>query len=375
MGSWGRLVAILPFIYSVSTYGADCPLPLQKLKSQYLKDETLCQVFNRYENALKKLESQGLTPAERVGNLLAPRFINLPDWLAKRTNGIRAPWEIYSPAPLTWIQWERGAAFVDGEVIMTRRSGQFNMLSLKWLKAAHETTMKVLIDATGLVRTFDEIGMSLNRQWGLTPMQAKGIRSVIAEMKAEKYPLSIRYTVTQCLEERSAEFQERFRKLGSFLRSEWPAQDNDHYFEYPDGEVRQCGYIDYPEPSLVGPQLNLWVDEINRVLRAWNAGDFKIENDPIAVAARAQRWFILIHPFVRGNGRMSRFVMEWILRGVGLPAPILDDMNNDLYSTEEQWKTKVGEGILRAVSEAEACAKTPAAIGCTPVEEIIYDEN
>jgi Fic family protein len=85
--------------------------------------------------------------------------------------------------------------------------------------------------------------------------------------------------------------------------------------------------------------------------------------------AKAQRWFISIHPFTDGNGRTSRFLMEWILNSIGLPPPIVEDMNNDIYETEAQWADEIGKGLLKTVEIAEACARQPQSQGCNVVPE------
>ena len=77
----------------------ECPTSLRQLKTTELHGLSLCQVYERYQTAIQRLEARHISPAERIGNLLAPRFINLPDWLSKRKAGTRAPWAIYDPAP------------------------------------------------------------------------------------------------------------------------------------------------------------------------------------------------------------------------------------------------------------------------------------
>ena len=44
---------------------------------------------------------------------MAPRFINMPDWMGKRTADADSATKIYAPAPTTWTQWENGASVVD----------------------------------------------------------------------------------------------------------------------------------------------------------------------------------------------------------------------------------------------------------------------
>ncbi len=95
-----------------------------------------------------------------------------------------------------------------------------------------------------------------------------------------------------------------------------------------------------------------------------------IDEDPFLSVARMQRWFIAIHPFRDGNGRVSRFVMDLMVKSLGLPAPILKNVEHDLYFTHEQWAREIGTGIIRAVQEAEACLRSPDNVGCREITEL-----
>jgi hypothetical protein len=71
---------------------------------------------------------------------------------------------------------------------------------------------------------------------------------------------------------------------------------------------------------------------------------------------------------------MSRFVMDWLLKSLGLPAPILKNMNEDMYTTEQQWTKEVGNGVLRAIQAAERCAENPNSIGCAVISQNLSGE-
>jgi hypothetical protein len=67
--------------------------------------------------------------------------------------------------------------------------------------------------------------------------------------------------------------------------------------------------------------------------------------DPVEVAARAQRRFISIHPFLDGNGRTSRLLMDYILERAKLPPALLRDPNLDTMVSEQQWIAEVRKGV------------------------------
>ena len=81
-------------------------------------------------------------------------------------------------------------------------------------------------------------------------------------------------------------------------------------------------------------------------LRQWYLAN-KDTMDPIELAARFQHAFVSIHPYVDGNGRASRLLMDRILAEHGLPPAILRDSNNDILVPVEQYVKDVREGVER----------------------------
>lgn len=78
--------------------------------------------------------------------------------------------------------------------------------------------------------------------------------------------------------------------------------------------------------------------------------------DPIVLAAEFQRRFVSIHPFVDGNGRTSRLLMDRILQEFNLPSPLIERFNDDIYETSEGWTQEIRIGIRRFLKETR---KTP----------------
>lgn len=60
-------------------------------------------------------------------------------------------------------------------------------------------------------------------------------------------------------------------------------------------------------------------------------------DDPIVIAAAAHAWLVQIHPFIDGNGRVSRLVMNLLLMRAGYPiAVITKDDRSRYYDALEQ---------------------------------------
>jgi Fic family protein len=64
---------------------------------------------------------------------------------------------------------------------------------------------------------------------------------------------------------------------------------------------------------------------------------------------------VVIHPFTDGNGRTSRFVMDFILQSYGLPTPVLDTMDDDVYVNEDEWAAEVKQGLENTIVRIKEC--------------------
>jgi fido (protein-threonine AMPylation protein) len=341
-----------------------CPAFVQSLQTKNLPSELrdLCTAVDRYQAALALLESKGVRPGARIADLHAPRMINPPTWLKEREARDFNPWYVYAPAPETWGSWEKGAAKIDAATLANFSTGSFPALSIQWLREIHATALDGVLSTAGQFRTGNEIGKALSGEEAPNEDEVKALRHLEYPAIFNPGQPLIGWHPTDCLENRSIEFQTQFKNERYFDTSAWPQAESAKYFSWKDGNERQCGYLRYSAPEEVQPQMTKWLDEINSSVTTW--GTARPHGDPLQLASRAQRWFIAIHPYERGNGRMSRFAMEWILKSIGLPSPILRDMDEDIFSTEDIWAREIGEGILRSILVAEHCAINPARKGC-----------
>lgn len=360
----------ITFAFSAAAVHA-CPEILQRVHSRHLRGTTLCELHDQYEELKQQLENRGLKPATRIGNIMAPRFINMPDWLAKRDQTAIRAWTIYDPAPVTWGNWDKTAQVVDQNAREIYTSGTFRPLTKDWLKQIQGVALTDLTYDSGKFRTGGEIGLAIKRENALTAEQVRAVNQISYPRVDNRERGLTSFIPTICLEDQSEQFRENYKwsyaERSSINLSDWKPVEVTTFFKADDGQAKQCGFVDYAPLYEVGPQLKLWFAYINQALKSW--GSPRPEGDPIFIASRAQRWLIAIHPFSAGNGRTSRLVMDWLLESLGLPAPIVTNMNNDIYSTEEEWADQVGEGLLRTVHEAENCLQRPDLPGCQVISE------
>jgi hypothetical protein len=296
----------------------------------------------------RELEALGVTEPLRIVDVLAPRFIERRDWERAKAQAAVHPVDpalVYDPAPATWRAWEEAEARVRRELgtDAVPRVRLSRVLELHAVSTAYQGA------PTGLRTTSDEIGRSFEEYYSVDDRQ-------VARFGQLEYGDLLTWHNTQCLEERPQEFQRKFRSdLNTYTDVKfWPlTKDPNHAYRNGRGERRRCGFLRYLDHRRLPQELARWERELNRDLEALPNG-----GDPILLAARAQRWLVAIHPFLSGNGRVSRLVMDELLQRVDLPPPLLAKMNDDLGHSEAEWAREVGAGIVRTLEVLERCAKT-----------------
>ena len=89
--------------------------------------------------------------------------------------------------------------------------------------------------------------------------------------------------------------------------------------KYRRNDVRISG-SDYtpPSPESVAPQMTEFADWLRSVTQHRDQGD------AVLVACAAHAWFAQIHPFIDGNGRTARIIMNLILMKKGYPIAIIE---------------------------------------------------
>lgn len=97
--------------------------------------------------------------------------------------------------------------------------------------------------------------------------------------------------------------------------------------------------VAYPPEQQVGGLLDEFL--------TWYAASLG-KMDPTELAATAQRRLVSIHPFLDGNGRVSRLVMDSALQSADLPPALLADPNLDFMVTKKAWIDEVRAGVMEA---------------------------
>lgn len=354
-------IRILFFILisSSSLAWSECDENVKNMNTSHLNGISLCELQSRYKEVMHELSNNGISDPNHVGNAFAPRFINMPNWLnylIQKGDSEQAAWNVYNPAPITWKNWATAAALIDNPNFnLTFFKGTNDEILNKILKL-HSISMTGLLNSNqvGNFRTNDiEIIPLLSSKNAYTLAQIKKLKNLpFASLKTGMKLAT--FTSKQC-DDVSQDYKQLQIINRFFLLNKISSN----------APIKECGVLTMAPPDEVLAQMNLWINKIRNDLKELEFNPKTI--DIVKLASEAQQWMVIIHPFVDGNGRMSRFMMESIFRKYNLPAPTLEDMNQDFFSTPNEWADLVGQGLLNTVTQLEICLKKPNNPGCMVV--------
>ncbi len=352
-------------VYSVAVFvslttlhaSADCDAVAKRLQTR-AKIQTsqsievsLCELQARYKAAAEKLKTMGVQDPRRVGNVYAPRFINAQHWLGyleKNGDSEYAAWRVYDPSPLTWQNWSTAERYaLNPKTTETLREGSiFDIKNV--VSKLHKLAMSNFLpdNRCGTFRTdvAEIIPLhSINNAYTVTEIVniAKS-----PYLSAEKKPL-MKFRQRRC------EDRPPLSVAGPIFRAD---SVNDY---------KACGDLTMASENEVIEQMDRWSSYLQKGLQDLSQNPESL--DVLKFAAKVQQWFVAVHPFIDGNGRLSRLFMDVVLQEAHLPPPILDDMSLDFFVDVDTWSTLIGHGILNTVEAIEACTESPTRLGCKVV--------
>ncbi len=307
---------------------------------------TIFSLVDRYETA-----KQQLGEASRIADIRAPRFINMPDWIAGACKKNFVPHPIYGTA--VWDNWDQTAISIGALASQNYQTQTAPAVSLELLAQVNRSS-SADAKATGSgaygFRTNIEMGGQIWRKDAPTLQEIQ----VLNELS----PLII-WRGSQCVEDLSKENRGWFKRDRRFFVPAW-FRDAGKDFVRSDGQTRHCGWLTYSSADRIQEPMTRYLSNLQADLQRVSNGSV----DFLEVAARAQRDLVAIHPYSIGNGRTSRLVMDLILQSYGLPAPNLANQNTDLSTSLRPWAQAIGTGVVRVVEKLKFCVKLPNDIWC-----------
>lgn len=375
-------VLIALTILSTSNFALACVGALRGYHSQFLaaasSNGDLCQLADRYERAKSTLEQKGIR-AIHIADVRAPRLMKVTHWELYKSRfqnydprrAYDQPWQ---PAFSVWKGWTLAANTVDQRalgILEQINGGNFRSIdiSANTLVDLHYKTLSL---AEPRVAGRWRVGLGISRAFDkvFAPTLQEIQRGITYGFPSARMQGNIlRWRNTACVEDLPEELQKKIPKGREFELDLKYLPHEGGAFVDSQGVQRQCGYFVYADDREIQDQIKRVNADVNRRLGAFVNYDRGPQNDPLLIAARAQRWIVSLHPFIGGNGRTSRLIMDMILQGVGLPAPIISDVDFDITSSDEQWAVELARGAEKAIGLLESCARNPYVAQCFVVPE------
>jgi len=129
--------------------------------------------------------------------------------------------------------------------------------------------------------------------------------------------------------------------------------------EPEDDPSSMTGYIYYPYLEDGKKTVKAIQTELKAICKWYNQTKASDSHDPYALAAELQQRLVTLHPFMDGNGRVSRLLMNWSLMADGQPPSFLSDPNADVTTQLAPWSEEVRLGsrqYARAETKRNALA-------------------
>ena len=157
---------------------------------------------------------------------------------------------------------------------------------------------------------------------GLT-LSGKSLRD---QLEAKNLDAALEYVETLASEPRSPITETDLRQLHQFVLK---GVDDQNAGRYRRGEVQISGsnYLP-PGPESVPSEMGLFGSWLAANTRADSQEDVA---HGIISAAIAHTWLVIIHPFVDGNGRVARLLMNLVLMRAGVPIAIITHDDRPRY--------------------------------------------
>jgi len=373
----GLVVSLfVSLFFSALALANTCPSLLmradqQHSKSPYINGQSFCDLHERYQHLIHKAKILGMMHPGRISNLLAPRLIDFYRWEKNKEKYNYDPRFFYQPAPLTWDNWNRAIEKINQISEENIAAQQISPITPDLVKSLHRTTLQNLSQTAGTYRAETEYGYNFDERLKGSDILSLINKSIIPGSLHPEKPMD-QWKSTKCTNELSLKVMSRVSaeaRKGLFIYKpeEWEKPLSEQSLPLTNDSM-ECGVIIYPPHQELRREMKLWAKNINDHIDIWNNSDLVIDEDPILTIARAQRWLVSIHPFMDGNGRPSRYVLDLLFQSLQLPPPILLDKDKDLYSSDHEWAFEVGKGLLKHLEILESCVNHSNNQGCNLIQ-------
>lgn len=265
-----------------------------------------CEIQDRYQK-LKNDYAKLNIDIEFIAEYRALRFYGRPTWEEAVASNKEID-QIYKPAPGTWLDWSRGAAFLEELPVNSEFSADYSLIK-------------------------DMNYYSISKENMFKRPRSRGERICPGEIRNK----SKESTGWFYKNRKSARMARKIiKELGDDIKS--PVKI--------DGK-----YAEYVKPKYVLRELKKWYKGSQEYLEEVAQGKM----GPMAAGGLLQRWLVTIHPFYDGNGRSSRLVQDFISKKYNMPFAATGDLHNEILTKGNQYVQNVYETSLKMMNLLDTC--------------------
>lgn len=287
-----------------------------------------CQEYQRLTEEYRKIG----TNIEEIAFYKSLRL--LTEEAYKASNFI--PWNAYKPAPMTWINWEKGNAIVDTVANHMKWRNRYK-LHEKLFPFIHQETMDPMM--LTWERGLEEIPAEYQSGLGI-----RGIVPPRGVRRSTEYPYRPGFFLNSPTEEVKSALKEIVDDEG------------EPYLTVTAVPFSERVYVQYLSSDKVYIHLFYLVLKASCGLQHFKREPERQKDEsPIDFVAKIQRQYVAIHPFHEGQGRMSRWLQDIVLKQLGLPFIKGGRLQNDLTTSFRQYADETRSDIEDTLKRLRDC--------------------
>lgn len=309
-----------------------------------------CTISTEYKTLKVNFKEKFDIDIEMITFYRALRFISEYSWDNYSDEHQFLPWKVYNPVPITWLMWERGDDYMKNSLPAPAD------ITLDDIQSLHDASIIHQIMSNKARKSKDAYPGRLRgiiSRYGGGNDGYRRLNSCSDELspprkKFHKAPAwnfkcfhEVKHTQISLLKDYDLK-TECGTPLVRIVKGPKACGDGNY-----------SGKINYLPSHIVYNELQRAISYMREGYQALLRGE--LNSSPIELAADVQRWIVSIHPFGDGNGRLSRFVADKILRSFGLPYMPSGYLTNDVINNQNKYREMTYAQIERLIGELKNC--------------------
>ena len=233
----------------------------------------------------------------------------------------------------TWKSEEINLLFGEVRNLQGKVNGQMNALGFSMKEEASLTTLTLDVikssEIEGEILNYDQVRSSIARRLGMD------VAGLVASDRNVEGVVEMMLDATQNFQQPLTE-ERLFGWHSCLFPTGWSGMYKIEVGQYRTGEMQVVSgaigkekiHFEAPNPTIVKAEMDAFLNWIN---------NDKNELDPVLKTAIAHFWFIIIHPFDDGNGRIARAISDLLLARSDKSSERFYSMSNQILADKKTY--------------------------------------